>query len=111
MSKRTCLYCRFSTQIGNREGGGLQCRRSPPGFISIHNFNSRSHGFFWPTVDADDSCGEWKDDSTSPETEARNQLRQQLVVAMVAGRADLSFRELWEEASRIADCDPEVNDD
>lgn len=108
MSKRTCRNCRFSTPI---EGSMLQCCRNPPVVIPVPNDTWRTHGTFRPIVNADDSCGEWKDDSTSPEAEARNELRQQLVVAMVAGRADMSFRELWEEASRIADWDPEVNNE
>jgi hypothetical protein len=109
MSERTCGNCRFSTWVSER--GGLQCQRNPPEYYAIQRRDHISHGFFFPTVDADDSCGEWKDDSTSPETEARQDLRQQLVVAMVAAGSNMESRALWEEASRIADCDPEVNNE
>ena len=107
---RTCRYCRFSTPI---EGNMLQCCRNPPVVIPVPNDTWRTHGTFRPTVNADETCGEWKDDSTSPETEARNELRQQLVVAMVAAGSNMNMNPgaLWEEASRIADCDPEVNNE
>jgi len=107
MSKRTCRYCRFSTEI---EGSMLQCCRNPPVVVPVKD-TWRTHGTFWPIVNADDSCGEWKSDSTSPETEARQDLRQQLVVAMVAAGSTMDPGALWEEASRIADCDPEVNNE
>lgn len=103
---RTCRYCRFSTPI---EGSTMQCQRYPPKYITVQERNYTSHGFRFPTVGFDETCGEWKDDSTSPEAEARNELRQQLVVAMVAAGSTLDPGALWEEASRIADCDPGVN--
>ncbi len=110
MPKRTCRNCRFSTHVKVRneygeivDGDYLECHRYPPKYMTVQ---VRS-----PTVGFDDSCGEWKDDSTSPETEARQGLRQQLVVAMVAAGSTLDPGALWEEASRITACDPEVNND
>jgi len=89
----------------------LECQRYPPKYITVQERNYTSHGFRSPTVGLDETCGEWKSDSTSPETEARQDLRQQLIVAMVAAGSTLDPGALWEEASRIADCDPEVNNE
>lgn len=118
MPNRTCRYCRFSASVKVRNKYGeiveenyLECQRNPPNHITIQDRSYTAHGFRFPVVNADDSCGEWKSDSVSPEAEARNELRQQLVVAMVAAGSALDPGALWEEASRIADCDPEVNDE
>ena len=105
MNKRTCQGCRFWHQSESADQNG-QCRRYPPAVIM-------PHGLVRPTMAADNSCGEWRDKSITPEQEQRAELVEQFALAIVkcddnAFRIRLGPAVVWKLATDYADAKPKI---
>ena len=105
MNKRTCSGCRFWHQSEPTNQNG-QCRRYPPAVIM-------SHGLVRPTMAADNSCGEWRDKSITPEQEQRAELVTQFALAIVSTEGNITASRwkpatIWRMAAEYADTKPKI---
>ena len=107
MSDRTCERCRFwhREELINQNG---QCRRYPPSVIM-------PHGLVRPTMAQDNSCGEWRDRSITPEQEQRDELVRRFAVALVGTEwcynpdaRDFTPAMVWHWAEKLADAEPKI---
>ena len=74
-----------------------ECRRYPPQHPQICRR--------WLTVEQSESCGEWQDDSITPEQAERRELVRQFAVAIVASdpEGDTMVHRVWQRAAELAD--------
>ena len=100
MSERTCEQCRFWHRAEPTNQNG-QCRRYPP-------FVIMSHGLVRPTMSEDNSCGEWRDKSITPEQEQRAQLVTQFALAIVQCESDTGAELVWRWATEYVDARPKI---
>ena len=98
MNKRTCQGCRFWHQSEPADQNG-QCRRYPPAVIMVH-------GLVRPTMSENNSCGEWRDESITPEQEQRAELVAQFALAIVQSGADPMTHDVWKWAAEYVDARP-----
>ena len=96
--KRTCEQCRFWHRAEPADQNG-QCRRYPP-------IAATSHGLVRPTMAENNSCGEWRDKSITPEQERRAELVEQFAVAIVQAESDTGAELVWRWAAEYVDARP-----
>ena len=79
MSDRTCERCRFWHREETTDQNG-SCRKNPPAWSNL--------GQRRPTTMANNFCGEWRDNSITPEQEQRAELVTRFALAIVASDRD-----------------------
>ena len=100
MNKRTCEQCRFWHRAKPTDQNG-QCRRYPPSVIM-------THGLVRPTMAGDNYCGEWRDQSITPEQEQRAELVERFAVAIVQAESDTGAELVWRWAEGYVDARPKI---
>ena len=98
--ERTCERCRFWHREEPRNQSG-QCRRYPPAVIM-------PHGLVRPTMSEDNSCGEWRDKSITPEQEQRAELVIRFALAIVQAESDTGAELVWRWAEEYVDARPKI---
>lgn len=101
MTERKCEGCRFFDKFTGFSNG--LCRRMPP---------SPSSGF--PPVESYSSCGEWKDQSITPEQEDKKNLVRLFAVSIANGCYSKGLLneqikksvEVWELAEKFVNNEP-----
>ena len=100
MNDRTCGGCRFWYQSEPTDQNG-QCRRHPPMAVM-------PHGLVRPTMAEDNSCGEWRDKSITPEQEHRAELVTRIALAIVESGDDIMMHDVWQMAAEYVDAKPKI---
>ncbi len=103
--KRTCGGCRFWHREDPISQHG-QCRRYPPSAVM-------PQGLVRPTMPENNSCGEWRDKSITPQQEQRAELVTRFALAIVSSDYDdagARFRPatIWRMAEEYVDARPKI---
>ena len=67
-----------------------------------------THGLARPTMAEDNSCGEWRDKSITPEQEQREELVERFALAIVESGADPMMHDVWRWAEEYVDAKPKI---
>ena len=67
-----------------------------------------THGLVRPTMAEDNSCGEWRDKSITPEQEQRSELVEQFALAIVQSESDTGAELVWRWAEQYVDAKPKI---
>ena len=96
MNERTCGNCRWWVRLAGEKKIG-ECRRYPAVPVAEH--------FDLPAHSADWGCGEWADDSITPEQEERRELVRRFAMAIVASGVSMG-QAAWDMAEQLVDAEP-----